>query len=57
MVFDHNMNPAYIHTPERVRSWLRYRLEHGYSLRGYQVRIGTTMEFVSLSEYLRKGRD
>lgn len=53
MVFDHNMNPAYIHTPERTRDWLKYRLDNGYSLRGYQVRIGATMKLVSLSEYLR----
>lgn len=52
MVFDHNMNPAYIHTPDRVKNWLKRQIEQGYLGPGYQVRIGATMKFVSVSDYL-----
>jgi len=52
MVFDHNTNPAYIHTPDQVKAWLRYQIVNRYSLRGYTVRIGSTMKFVTVSEYL-----
>lgn len=53
MVLNQDMNPAYIHTPENTKKWLRYQLDQGISLRGYRVRIGSTMEIVSLSQYLR----
>ena len=52
MVFDRNTNPAYIHTPDRVRKWLQYQISHKYSVAGYTVRIGTTMKFVTVTEYL-----
>ncbi|QEQ93936.1 hypothetical protein SEA_KARDASHIAN_71 [Streptomyces phage Kardashian] len=52
MVFDRNMNPAYIHTPSRTRNWLKYQKSQGRDLRGYQVRLGDTMQFVFVVEYL-----
>jgi len=54
MVFDHNTNPAYIHTPDKVRNWLERRIDQGYPTAGYQVRLGSTLEFVSVREYLSK---
>ena len=59
MVFDHNTNPAYIHTPEMTGNWLRFHQSQGHPFRGYQVRLwlGGSMRFVSVAEYLSNNYD
>lgn len=57
MVFDRNANPAYIHTPENVEKWIRYRQSSDRNaLSGYSVRIGTTMRFMSVEAYLTRSK-
>jgi len=56
MVFDHNTNPVYIHTPERTGKWLRYRQMQS-QCPGYQVRLGESMRFISVDEYLENNYD
>lgn len=52
MVVNHNASPVFINSPEITRKWLRYRIETGEDLKGYGVRIGSTMKIVTVSQYL-----
>jgi hypothetical protein len=57
IVFDHNTNPAYIHTPTKTRDWLIYQQSQRRNLHGYQVRLGDTMTFVSIAAYLNMNHE
>lgn len=58
MVFDHNMNPAYIDTPDRTLKWILGRIRHGWPIKGYTVRIEQANKFVIVpyEEYLGMNR-
>jgi hypothetical protein len=54
MVFDRNMNPAWCNSPESCRRWLEFRLDSDPTVWQYKVRIGRTLEYVTVIDYLKR---
>lgn len=54
MVFDQNGNPAYNNTPEATRRWINTRIQQHWPIKGYTVRIGSSMSIVPYTRYISR---